>query len=285
MAILLRKGETADGPAVGAICYHAFKAIAESHNFPPDFPGPEITADLLTGLINHDGFFNLVAESDGTIVGSGFIDERNPISGIGPVMVDPSLQNEGAGRALMQALMQRSQQRRVAGIRLVQAGYHSRTLALYLKLGFEVREPLACLQGPAVRKAVAGHTVRPATRNDLSASNQLCSRVHGHERGGELTDAIVRRVAWVVERAGRVTGYATPIAFFGHAVGETNDDIKALIGASASFPGPGFLVPTRNGELMRWCLAEGLRITQTMTLMTIGLYNRPEGAWLPSVAY
>jgi len=285
MAILLRTGETADGPAVGTICYHAFKAIAESHNFPPDFPGPEITTDLLTGLINHDGFFNLVAETDGTIVGSGFIDERNPISGIGPVMVDPSLQNEGAGRALMQALMQRSQQRRVAGTRLVQAGYHSRTLALYLKLGFEVREPLACLQGPAVRKAVAGHTVRPATRNDLSACNQLCSRVHGHERGGELTDAIVRGVAWVVERAGRVTGYATPIAFFGHAVGETNDDIKALIGASDSFPGPGFLVPTRNGELMRWCLAEGLRITQTMTLMTIGLYNRPEGAWLPSVAY
>jgi hypothetical protein len=109
--------------------------------------------------------------------------------------------------------------------------------------------------------------------------------VHGHERGGELTDTIVRGAAWVVERAGRVTGYATSIAFFGHAVGETDDDIKALIGASGSFPGPGFLVPARNGELMRWCLAEGLRITQTMTLMTIGLYNRPEGAWLPSVAY
>jgi predicted N-acetyltransferase YhbS len=285
MAIILRRGKTADGPVVGEICYHAFTGIAESHNFPPDFPGPEITADLLTALIGHEGFFNVVAEIDGTIVGSGFLDERNPISGIGPVTVDPSLQNEGAGRALMQALMQRSQQRGVAGIRLVQAGYHNRTLALYLKLGFEVREPLACLQGPAVRKAVAGHAVRPATGNDLSACNQLCFRVHGHERGGELTDTIARGAAWVVERAGRVTGYATPIAFFGHAVGETNDDIKALIGASESFSGPGFLVPTRNGELMRWCLAQGLRITQTMTLMTIGLYNQPEGAWLPSVAY
>ncbi|MGA2563364.1 MAG: GNAT family N-acetyltransferase [Steroidobacteraceae bacterium] len=285
MAMLLRKGETTDGPAVGTICYRAFKAIADGHSFPPDFPSPEITADLLTGLIDHEGFFNVVAEIDGTIVGSGFLDERNLISGIGPVTVDPSLQNEGAGRSLMQAVMRRSHQRGVAGIRLVQAGYHSRTLALYLKLGFEVREPLACLQGPAVRKAVAGHAVRPATSNDLSACNQLCSRVHGHERGGELTDAIVRGVGWVAERAGRVTGYATPIAFFGHAVGETNDDIKALIGASDSFPGPGFLVPTRNGELMRWCLAEGLRITQTLTLMTIGLYNRPEGAWLPSVAY
>jgi len=33
------------------------------------------------------------------------------------------------------------------------------------------------------------------------------------------------------------------------------------------------------------CGAEGLRITQTMTLMTIGLYNQPEGVWLPSVSY
>ena len=55
---------------------------------------------------------------------------------------------------LMQAVMERSAQRGFAGIRLVQAGYHSRSLALYLKLGFEVREPLTCLQagdrqGPA----------------------------------------------------------------------------------------------------------------------------------------
>ena len=89
----------------------------------------------------------------------------------------------------------------------------------------------------------------------------------------------------MVERAGRVTGYATPIAYFGHAVGETNDDLKALIGAAPAYLGPGFLLPTRNGEMMRWCLAEGLRVVHTMTLMTIGLYNEPEGAWMPSVLY
>jgi hypothetical protein len=88
-----------------------------------------------------------------------------------------------------------------------------------------------------------------------------------------------------VERAGRITGYATPIAFFGHAVAETTDDLMALIGAADSFPGAGFLIPTRNGELMRWCLGKGLRITQTMTLMTRGLYNQPGGAWLASVLY
>ena len=66
---------------------------------------------------------------------------------------------------------------------------------------------------------------------------------------------------------------------------ETNEDLKALIGAAPAFGGPGFLVPTRNGDLLRWCLEQGLRITQTMTLMSVGLYNEPQGAWLPSIAY
>ena len=85
--------------------------------------------------------------------------------------------------------------------------------------------------------------------------------------------------ATVVERLGRITGYATAIAFFGHAVGESNDDIRALIGAAPAFLGPGILVPTRNGELFRWCLGNGLRLVQQTTLMTIGLYNEPSGAY------
>ena len=89
----------------------------------------------------------------------------------------------------------------------------------------------------------------------------------------------------MVERAGRITGYTSAIAFFGHTVGETSDDLKALIGAAQSFGGPGFIVPTRNGDLMRWCLNNGLRIVEPMTLMTVGLYNEPAGAWLPSVVY
>jgi hypothetical protein len=36
---------------------------------------------------------------------------------------------------------------------------------------------------------------------------------------------------------------------------------------------------------MRWCLNSGLRITQPMTLMTVGLYNEPAGAYLPSILY
>jgi hypothetical protein len=104
-------------------------------------------------------------------------------------------------------------------------------------------------------------------------------------RGGELDDAIKAGTARVVEHLGKITGYATDVAFFAHAVAETNQGLKALIGAAPGFPGGGFLLPTRNGDLFRWCLENRLRLVHQMTLMTTGLYNEPAGAYLPSVLY
>jgi GNAT superfamily N-acetyltransferase len=285
MTLVLRRGAASDAAIAGDIAYRAFKAIADAHNFPPDFPSGEMAAGAIASLIGHPGFYDVVAEADGRIVGSNFLDERNPISGVGPITVDPAVQNDGAGRALMDAVMRRSAERGFAGVRLVQSGYHNRSLALYLKLGFDAREQLACLQGAAVATSVPGCSVRTATADDLPECNRLCFRVHGHDRGGELADAISRGVARVVERAGRISGYTSGVAFFGHSVGETNDDLMALICAAEAFPGPGFIAPTRNSELVRWCLGRGLRVVQTMTLMSIGLYNQPQGAWLPSVTY
>ena len=79
--------------------------------------------------------------------------------------------------------------------------------------------------------------VRPAAESDIDACNRLCLRVHGHHRGGELRDAVGLRLASMVERTGRITGYATQIAFFAHAVAETNDDLKEVTNATA---GPHF---------------------------------------------
>jgi len=91
--------------------------------------------------------------------------------------------------------------------------------------------------------------------------------------------------ATVVEHADRLTGYATGLGFSGHVVGEGNADLKALIGAASEFAGSGVLLPTRNGAVFRWCLEHGLRIVQPMTLMSIGLYHEPLGAFLPSIVY
>ena len=89
----------------------------------------------------------------------------------------------------------------------------------------------------------------------------------------------------VAEREGQIKAYASSVAFFGHTVGDSNQDVQALISSAPEFQGPGILVPTRNAELFRWCLESGLRVTQVMTLMTIGLYNEPAGAYLPSILF
>jgi GNAT superfamily N-acetyltransferase len=285
MNLTLRPGRLEDAKICGSICYEAFKTIAEQHNFPPDLPSAEIAIGLLSSLLPRSNIYSVVAEIDGRVVGSNFLWENSPIAGVGPITVNPAMQNSTIGRRLMENVLDRARNQRFAGVRLVQAAYHNRSLSLYTKLGFDAREPLSILQGPAIRLEIPGYSVRPATEGDLDACNQVCLRVHGHDRGLELLDAIKQGTATIVEHDGRITGYATLIGFFGHAVGETNEDLKALIGAAMAFPGPGFLLPTRNSELFRWCLEKGLRVVQPMTLMSLGLYNEPAGAFLPSILY
>jgi GNAT superfamily N-acetyltransferase len=285
MDAILRPGRPEDANTCGVICYEAFKAIANQHNFPPDFPSREVAVDLLSMLLAHPGFYAVVAETEGRIVGSNVLDERSTIAGIGPITVDPGVQNSGIGRRLMEALLDRAAQRRFPGVRLVQAAYHNRSLSLYAKLGFTIREPLALMQGAPLRASIQGYAIRQATEQDLAACNRVCTHIHGHDRSGELLDAITQATAMVVEHDGRITGYATAVGFFAHAVGESNEELKALIGAASAYLGPGFLLPTRNTELFRWCLEQGLRVGQVMTLMSIGLYNEPAGSCLPSILY
>ena len=40
------------------------------------------------------------------VVGSNFLDARSLIGGIGPITIDPSVQNKGIGRQLMQTIME-----------------------------------------------------------------------------------------------------------------------------------------------------------------------------------
>ena len=165
------------------------------------------------------------------------MDERSTIAGIGPISVDPDVQNSGAGRAMMQHMLDRVAANRLPGVRLVQTAYHNRSLSLYAKLGFEIREPLSVMVGTPINERLSGYVVRPATDADLDACNRLCAVVHGHDRGGELRGAIKGGTAAVVEHLGRITGYATAIGYAGHAVGESNEELKALISSAREFLG------------------------------------------------
>ena len=283
--VVVRTATPEDGPTCGQICYEAFSAISTAHGFPSDFPGAEATTGLLSRMFSSPGLYCVVAESGGRIVGSNILDERSVIRGVGPITIDPGAQDLGVGRKLMQAVMDRANERGAAGIRLTQAAFHNRSLALYALLGFDVREPLACMQGRTHERSLPGCTVRPATPDDADACNALSRRVHGFDRGIELLQAIEQGTARVVERGDRITGYTTHLAFFGHSTAESNVDLQSLIASAESFAGPGILVPSRNHVLLRWCLTNGLRVVQPLTLMSTGLYSDPSAVWLPSVLF
>lgn len=284
-ALTLRRATPDDAAICGQICYEAFSHISAQHNFPCDLPNGEVTTGFMTMLFGLPGFYCVVAELDGRLVGSNVLDERSIIAGIGPITIDPTVQNAGIGRRLMLKVLERAREQRAAGVRLVQAAFHNRSLSLYASLGFDVREPLSCIQGTPRERTVAGCAVRSATEADLDFCNALSHRVHGFARAAELAFAVERGTALIVERGGRVTGYSSHLGFFGHTTCESNQDLQALLASADSYGGPGVLLPSRNTEMLRWCLANGLRVTQPMTLMSMGLYNEPRGAWLPSITF
>jgi len=285
MGLVLRAGRAEDAAVCGRICYDAFTAIADQHNFPRDWPSAEFAQMVLGSLFARRDVFSVVAELDGQVVGSNCMADTGAVAGIGPITVALTTQNGAVGRAMMQHMLALADERRFASVRLVQAAYHCRSMSLYAKLGFEVREPLVAMQGGPLGIALPGFAVRTASRDDLDAASRLCLSIHGHERRAELREAIEQGTATVVERDEAITGYATVIGFWGHAVGATTDDIKALIGSAPAIMGAGILVPTRNGTLFRWCLENRLRVTQPLTLMSRGLYNEPRGAFLPSILF
>jgi GNAT superfamily N-acetyltransferase len=285
MEAILRTARPDDLEALAKVCYRAFRDVAERHGFPPDFDSVESARAAFASFLTHPLTYGVAVEKGGRVVGSAFVHDRSPVATVGPVTVDPDAQDAGVGRSMMEAVLEWARRGEFPSIRLVQSAYHVRSLALYAGLGFDAKESLCCLQGPAIDEAVPGCRVRLATPGDVAACNVLCRQVHGFDRGFELARGVERGVATVVERGGRVTGYASEVAFWGHAVADTNQDLTALIAAASAFGGPGFLMPTRNTELLRGCLARGLRIVQPMTLMSIGWYQEPGAPYLPSVGF
>jgi predicted N-acetyltransferase YhbS len=285
VGVRIREAVDADWEAAGRICYEAFASLADEHGFPHDFPDVAAAAEPIRWLINHPRIYGVVAELDGRVVGSNFLDERGTISAIGPISVDPCAQDHRVGRLLMDVVLDRARAQQAPGVRLLQIAYHNRSLSLYAKLGMQVRGSFAAMHGTPIREAMPGYEVRPADPDDAYAMNSLCLRVHGHARAGEVREAIEAGSARVVERLGRITGYTTRINYFAHSVTETNDDMRALICEAEDFGTPGFLVPLANADLFRWCLDRGLRVFFVTNMMTIGLYQEPEGAYMPSVGY
>ena len=286
MTVTIRATTPADSDACGRIMYDAFAGIAGSHGFPADFRGLEAATGLAQALIANPATYGIVAEVDGRVVGSNFLSEGDTIRGVGPITVDPKTQGSGVGRKLMQAVLERANG--AAGVRLLQDGFNMGSIALYASLGFEVREPLVVMSGSPSEAQPAHTVVRPMTEADIPACDRLCEQVHGINRHSELVGAIQAFSPKVAVRDDRITAYMTAptVWLANHGVAESEADMHALLlGAAADEATIAFLLPTRQASLFRWCLAQGMRAVKPMTLMSIGDYRVPEGAYMPSVFY
>ncbi|KLK91313.1 hypothetical protein AA309_20860 [Microvirga vignae] len=283
----LRPVEPADAEACGRIIFEAFRGIADQHGFPWDFPSVEAGTQLAETFIAAPSIYGVVAELDGRVVGSNFMAEGDPIRGIGPITVDPAVQGSGVGRRLMEAALERAGD--AIGVRLVQDAFNTRSMSLYASLGFDVREPLLLMCGTPHSGPDLGFSVRPMTVEDVGACGALCTVVHGIGRTHELQEALRVFMPFVVEREGRITGYLSAATFWlmNHGVAETELDMRALLaGAGAMSAEPlSLLLPTRQANLFRWCLHQGMRAIKPMTLMAMGHYQEPEGCYFPSVLY
>jgi len=283
MTMELRPVQMGDIQACGRVMYEAFTQIAQRHNFPPDFPNPAVAEGLLLDMLNAPAFDAFVAEEEGRILGSIFVSRRSRVGGISVLTIDPKVQNRGVGRHLllhgMEFLVEQGHTRQ----QIIQVSYHNRSLCLYAKSGFIASELLSNMTGKPIKANIPSHTVRRASDGDAHACNVLCRKVHGFDREHEVAHAIARGTATVVESNGRITGYTTGVGFVGHGVGETNEDLKALIASADGFTGPGILIPTANGELFRWCLDNGLRVVQQMTLMDTKPSGPANGVYWPAI--
>jgi GNAT superfamily N-acetyltransferase len=284
--VTIREVAPGDAEACAQICFDAFGDIQNHHRFPRDFPVLEAATGLMGTWIPHPSVWGVVAERDGRIVGSNFLDERGPIRGVGPITVDPQGQNAGMGRRLMEAVLERGEG--APGIRLLQDAFHMRSLSLYASLGFDVKESVVVIAGEPSSGPTDDAEVRALEEGDLDECEALCKKVHGFERTNELRDSIQAFKPFVAVRNGRVTAYASSVVFWpmNHGVAESEEDMQALLGgAAAAVNEPiAFLVPLRSG-LFRWSLEAGLRLVKPMNLMALGEYQEPRGSWFPSVLY
>jgi len=288
----LGRATPAHVPEISRIAYETFYSVSVRHGYAPDFPTPEVAAQVMRLLVaNGSRFYGVVALLDGLPVGSNFLSTLDPVAGVGPITVDPAVQGGGIGRTLMGDVLEEARHRGIASVRLLQDAFNRVSLSLYASLGFEQREVVALMEagsgGPNAAAAPV-NDVRAMTVDDLTAVEALSHRIYKSSRRGDAALAVGTGFpAFVRERGGQVTSYVIP-GLLGHGVATTHDDALTILrGVIEALPAPfdRVFVPLSNGRLFQTLLADGWRVVKVMNLMTVGPYERPEGIWLPSVLY
>jgi len=282
----IRAAVSGDVAACAATAYAAHARVSAIHNFPSELPTLAIATRFVRSKLEHSRCRGYVAEKDGYVIGSVFVTgvADCPAGAIGPLTVEPAHEG-GVGAALMEEAVAEATRMGIRQLRLIQSPTHLRSLALYTKAGFDLREPLLIVSNTALSHAADDSGLRRATLGDDSDCASLCRKAYGFMRTVELHEAIGNNTATVLERNDRIVGYACSIGFRGHAVASTVEDLVALVAHAPKSPGPGLPVPTRNGALLRWLFRNGARALWPAAILSIGDFHEPTVPYLPSMLF
>jgi hypothetical protein len=199
------------------------------------------------------------------------------LASIGMVITSPRLQDHGAGRWLMHHILDRVEPRGKV-LNATKAAYR-----LYLSLGFEPRQTVHQHQGVVTMLPNGPTQARPFRKEDIEAIIALDAAAYGAERSPVFERILPVSEGTVIERAGRVHGFALCRKFGrGHVIGpvvaETEEDAIALIRPHvAAFKDRFLRVDTRaeEGPLRRFLDESGMSLYDTVTTMTRGEVPQP----------
>lgn len=273
-------------PALASICYRAFGTLQERHGVEKDFDSVE-TAGMVIGLFgSRPDFAGFAARDDATgkLLGSNFLQFSDPVAGVGPITIDPDDQSRGLGRRLMRAVLDEAARRGIAQVRLMQECINTASLSLYTKLGFDWRE--CCVMMRIEPAATDDPRIRPLTAEDLPAVDRLSTAQYGSTRVNEIAALLkIQFPGFVLDEGRGVAGYFVP-GLIGHGFATRDEHLAALITHAGRHAPPmfhKFLLPLGEHNLHRLLLDARCRTIKMFNYMTTGPYERPTGAWVPSI--
>ena len=186
----------------------------------------------------------LIAEADGSVVGTGVGTFNGPVGWIGTIWVDPDWRRRGLGRALTLATMEAGEATGCRAFVLVATRVGQ---LLYEGLGFEVQSWYRIKEapglGPAASPCLTADTARrsrPFRPSDLPAMAALDQAATGEDRRHLLAAFAAPATAVCVERVdGSLGGFAVRAPWGGGAtIAPDPDDAMAVLTARRLVAGP-----------------------------------------------
>ena len=302
-AMQIREMTSDDRHEVAELIYASLNTWYQLHGMPqPLHGGPQVTEVFYDVYSVLDPGCGLVAENTdtGQLMGSCFYHPRPQHVSLGIMNVHPNYFGQGAGRELLQFIMDYTDSRGYSALRLTQSALNLDSFSLYNKADFVPRQAyqdmMLAVPKDGIKQSAAGSDrVRDATLDDVEAMAALELEVSGITREQDYRYLIENALAiWhlsVYEGSnGSVEGYLAScrhpaMNMLGPGVMQTEEQAAALILRELDQHRgrvPVFLVPVEKEKLVRQAYDWGARNCELHFCQVRGEFQPFQGVNMPT---